>query len=131
MIYTNRRTGTTVGLANLDAQRQEFYKKALANFRKNVSWSDFEDFAFGMGSPLYAHRTSHLEVLGDPLYEALTDMWLELGVKQGLIASEESKENRTRAQRGSQGRSRQAEDERNATEDRKLAPSHSFARSHS
>jgi hypothetical protein len=130
MIYINRRTGIKVELSSLDAQRQEFYKKAHANFRKNVSWADFEDFAFGMGSPLYAQRTSHLEVLSDPLYEALTDMWLELGVRQGLIASEQSKEKRTRAQRGSQDRSRQAADQRNATEDSKLAASHSFARSH-
>ncbi len=131
MIYINRRTGTSVELSSLDTKQQAFYKEALANFRRKVSWADFEEFAFGMGSPLYAHRTSHLEVLSDPLYEVLTDMWLELGVKQGLIAPEQSKEKRTRAQRGSQSGSRQAAHERNAKEDSKLAASHSFAHSHS
>jgi hypothetical protein len=130
MIYINRRTGISIELPNLDAQRQDFYKSALAKLRKNIPWAEFEDFAFGMGSPLYAQKRSHTEVLDDPLYEVLTDMWLELGVKQGLVAPEQPKE-RKRAARGTQSGSRPTAHERHTKEDRKLASSHSFAYPHS
>ncbi len=131
MIYINRRTGTNVVLSNLDGQQERFYREALEKFRGNISWSEFWNFAFGSGSTLYAHRTSHLEVLRDPLYEALTDMWLELGVKQGLVASDRTKERRPHAQRRTKSRSRKAANRRNPQENSKLAAAHPLTGTHS
>ncbi len=123
--------GTYRVLSNLDAREREFYQEALKRSRKNVPWAEFEEFAFGMGSPLYTHRTSHIDVLGDPLYQALKRMCLDLGVKQGLIAVEKRKQSKTDVQRRSQSGSRQATNQRNSSENRKLAASDSLAGSHS
>lgn len=117
--------------SNLDARERKFYQEAQKRFRKNVPWAEFEEFAFGMGSPLYAHRTSHLDVVDDPLFQTLKHMWLDLGVKQGLIAEEKGKQSKSHVQRRSQSRSRQATNQRNSSENRKLAASDSLASSHS
>lgn len=131
MIYINRRTGSNVVLSNLDARQQEFYREAAAKFRKNVDWSEFEDFAFGAGSPLYVRRTSHLDVLDHPLYRALKDMWLELGVRQGLVAQDVIKEQKPYAQRRTQSRSRKAANRRDPQENSKLASAHPLTGTHS
>lgn len=131
MVYMVNRGMRTSALSNLNAREHEFYQEAVKRFHNNVPWSEFEEFAFGMGSPLYANRISHLEVLDEPLYEALTNMWLDLGVKQGLIAEDRAKRGETRVQRRAQGRSRETSNRRNGKKNNKLAAANSFVASHS
>jgi hypothetical protein len=88
MIYQNPRTGMRIDLLTLNDDEQKFYRAARQRFDDGVPWFDFDDFAFGSGSPLYRGRASHHEVLQHPLYIALKDMWLELGVRQGRIRTE-------------------------------------------
>lgn len=130
MNYINQRTGLRVDLADLALEQQGFYREAMRRYRQNIAWSAFEEFAFGMRSPIYASRTSHLDVLKDPLYQALRDMWLALGIRQGRVAKERVQE-KPHAPRRSQSRSRPAAHQRNAKEARKLAVAHSSAGSHS
>ncbi|HEY0159419.1 MAG TPA: hypothetical protein VGF28_19185 [Thermoanaerobaculia bacterium] len=78
-------SGDEIDLSNLDEERQQFFATARAKLRNNVSWFDFESFAFGANSPIYRGVTSRRDVLRDPLYLALKDIWLRLGVKQGLV----------------------------------------------
>jgi len=86
MRYVNLKTKFSVELGSLAGSERTFYEKAVRQFRQNVDWFSFEDFLFSPGSPIYAQRRSHLEVLRDPVYLALKDMWLQLGVQQGMIA---------------------------------------------
>lgn len=60
--------------------------RAVRQFRGNADWFSFDEYLFSPRSPIYARRRSHLDVLKDPLYLALKDMWLQLGVQQGMIA---------------------------------------------
>ena len=73
-------------MRGLTEEEKKFYSQALTKFRQGVPWVSFEQFAFDPGSPIYKRHRSHLEVLKDPFYLALEDMWLQLGVQQGLIA---------------------------------------------
>jgi hypothetical protein len=68
-------------------EEQQFLTRAQAKFADNVTWLEFEDFAFGPRSPLFSRTRSQQDVLKHPLYLALREMWLELGVKQGRIAA--------------------------------------------
>ena len=86
MKYVNRRNKFEVDLRGLTEEEKKFYSQALTKFRQGVPWVSFERFAFDPGSPIYKRHRSHLEVLKDPLYLALEDMWLQLGAQQGLIA---------------------------------------------
>jgi len=131
MIYINRKTGTRIALTDVPARDRTFFRDAVRRFRRNAPWAEFEDFAFGMGSPIYSLRVSPLEVVKDPLYVALKDMWLELGVRQGLVAERTIKERHNHAPRRSQSRSREAANRQDVPEYRKLAASNSSARSHS
>jgi hypothetical protein len=70
----------------LSSVEQHFLQSARAMFRDNVDWFQFEDFAFGSRSPLFSATRSHRDVLSHPLYIALKDMWLQLGVRQGRVA---------------------------------------------
>ncbi len=72
--------------SELTADEQAFLNRARAKFAENTDWLEFEDFAFGSRSPLYARTRSHQDVLTHPLYLALKDMWLDLGVRQGRIS---------------------------------------------
>jgi hypothetical protein len=74
---------------SLTAEEQAFLRRARAKFASNADWLEFEDFAFGSRSPLFASKRSHHDVLQHPLYLALKDMWLELGLRQGRIAATE------------------------------------------
>lgn len=85
MEYINLETGVSVNLDELSAEEKKFYKQAIKRFRENTNWLSFDDFAFGMRSPIYKGRRSHIEVLQSALYLALKDMSLQLGVQQGLI----------------------------------------------
>ncbi|HEY2094056.1 MAG TPA: hypothetical protein VGJ81_19470 [Thermoanaerobaculia bacterium] len=81
--YTNAHTGAEIALNELSRSQKEFYSEAFELFRRNTSWIEFEEFAFGSRSPLYENSDSHVDVLKDPLYLALEDMRLELGVQEG------------------------------------------------
>ena len=85
MRYVNRRTGTKIDLADLTEDEARFYRRAFEKFRQNVNWLAFDELVFSPASPIYSRRRSHLDVLQDPLYLALKDMWLELGVRQGMV----------------------------------------------
>lgn len=85
MTYKNPKTGIAVELTGLTERQKRFYQEAVEKFQQNTYWLAFDAFAFGAMSPIYAARKSHLEVLKDPLYQALKDMCLQLGVQQGTI----------------------------------------------
>jgi len=86
MRYVNSKTKFSIELGSLTESERAFYEKAVRQFRRNVDWLSFEEFVFSPSSSIYARRRSHLEVLRAPLYLALKDMWLQLGVQQGMIA---------------------------------------------
>src|SRR5258706_1242396 len=86
MDYVNLETGERVNLGVLTSEEKKFYRQALKRFQENTSWLAFDEFAFGMGSPIYSRQRSHLDVLKSALYLALKDMSLQLGVQQGLVA---------------------------------------------
>lgn len=92
MIYVNLETGVKINLTGLTDRGRKFYQQALEKFRQQTHWLSFDAFAFGALSPLYSGRKSHLEVLKDPLYQALKDMCLQLGVQQGMIKRNASEE---------------------------------------
>jgi len=85
MEYVNLETGTRINLDNLTDEEKKFYKQALKRFRENTNWLSFDAFAFGIRSPIYNGRRSHIDVLQSALYLVLKDMSLQLGVQQGLI----------------------------------------------
>lgn len=97
MKYVNADTGIEIDLNSLNESDRAFYRQALRKFKQNKPWLAFDSFAFGMMSPLYRGRTSHLEVLKSPLYLALKDMSLQLGVQQGMIARKAREEKGTSA----------------------------------
>lgn len=88
MRYINSRTNVKIELEGLTEQERQFYRQALDKFKRSVDWLSFEEFAFDPRSPIFAQRRSHLHVMKDPLYLALEDMSLQLGVQQGMIAGE-------------------------------------------
>jgi hypothetical protein len=105
----------------MNAEEREFLRQAEAKYRANVNWLDFEDFAFGMRSPLFARKRSHLDVLKHPLYRALKEMWLDLGERQGQVSP--SRGEAPVARRKAQG-SRTSAQERNGAKKRDVAAAH-------
>ena len=91
MEYVNRETGLRIKLNDLNEAEKKLYERALKDFRQNVNWLEFDHFVLGKHSALYNGKRSHLDVLKHPLYLALKDMWLQLGVRQGVIARTGSK----------------------------------------
>jgi len=85
MEYINLETGLRINLDNLTADEKKFYQQAIKRFRENTFWWSFDEFAFGTRSPIYNRRRTHIDVLENPLYLVLTDMWLQLGVQQGKV----------------------------------------------
>ena len=83
---SNPKTKFSVELGSLTDRERAFYEMAVRQFQRNVDWFAFDELVFSPKSPIYARRRSHLEVLRDPLYVALKEMWLQLGVQQGMIA---------------------------------------------
>jgi len=86
MEYINPATKVKIKLDDLTETEKKFYRQALKKFRDNINWLVFDEFAFGKQSPIYSQRRSHLDVLKEPLFLALKDMSLQLGVQQGMIA---------------------------------------------
>ncbi len=82
MVFQNPVTNDNLELDGADA---DFFLRALDKFHSNASWSSFENFAFSPRSPIYARRKSYGRLVRDPLYRALQDMWLQLGVNQGKV----------------------------------------------
>jgi hypothetical protein len=75
----------------LSEAQHRFYREALRLYRKRIHWFDFWNFAFGAGSPLYEGSRSLSNVLDTPLEKALREMWLDLGVQQGMVQPEKPK----------------------------------------
>lgn len=63
-------------IGELNEVEKQFLEAARRLFEKNRS-------------PLFKKTRSHKNILEHPLYIALTDMWLELGVRQGKAADAE------------------------------------------
>jgi hypothetical protein len=103
MRYHNPDSGLRIDLSNLDAERRRFYQSAIEMLDRNVDWLEFENFAFSFGSPIFKASYDRQEVLTDPLSIVLKDIWLRLGIRQGMVAP--SKEGPTR---GKARESRQA-----------------------
>jgi hypothetical protein len=59
MEYTNSKTKMRINLDYLSEAERNFYWKALQKFHENVNWLIFDEFAFGMKSPIYLNRSSH------------------------------------------------------------------------
>ena len=110
----------------LTPEEHAFLRQAERKYRANANWFEFEDFAFGMRSPLFSRQRSHLDVLKHPLYLALKEMWLDLGVRQGLVSASKPQEERG-ARRKAQG-SRASDQERHRAEERNVENAHSPAR---
>jgi hypothetical protein len=86
MRYHNPESGLRIDLSNLDAERKRFYQSATEQFDRGVAWLDFEEFAFSFSSPVFKASRNRREVLSDPLYLVMKDMWLRLGIRQGMVA---------------------------------------------
>ena len=91
MKYVNLESGVKISLDGLTKAEERFYLRARERFQQNADWLDFDDFVLGMHSPLYSGKLSHHEVLKHPLFLALKDMWLQLGMQQGMIAKRKGK----------------------------------------
>lgn len=120
MKYLNADTELEIDLSTLNESERTFYRRALRKFMQNTPWLAFDAFAFGMMSPLYRGRTSHLEVLKSPLYLALKDMSLQLGVQQGMIARK-SREEKDPSERRQERGGRSAKKTHDRAKDRELA----------
>ena len=77
------------GLNSLNEEERAYLKRGRAMFAKNTDWLEFEGFAFGMRSPVFSKTRTHRNIRENPLFLALTDLWLQLGVQQGHIAAPE------------------------------------------
>ncbi|HUP61067.1 MAG TPA: hypothetical protein VNA69_11670 [Thermoanaerobaculia bacterium] len=108
----------------LTPEEREFLRHAEKKHRANLNWFEFEDFAFGMRSPLFSRTRSHLDVLRHPLYLALKEMWLDLGEKQGLVAPSRREEHLARRKTQRSGASAQ---KRKSAKKRDMETAHSRA----
>ncbi len=86
MRYHNPDSGLRIDLSNLDTERSRFYQSAIEMLDRNVDWLEFEGFAFSFGSPVFKSSRDRQKVLTDPLFLALKDIWLRLGIRQGMVA---------------------------------------------
>jgi hypothetical protein len=113
-------------LKDLTDDERTFYSLAVKKYRANADWLAFEEYAFGMRSPIYKRQRSHLDVLESPLYIALREMWLDLGVKQGMVAPGKQQEKRN-AKRGRKAGSGKAAEKRHRAHTRDVASADSSA----
>lgn len=100
MRYHNPDSGLQIDLSGLDGERKRFYRVAAEKLDENVGWLEFEEFAFSFDSPVFRASRSRREVLSDPLYLALKDMWLRLGIMQGLVAPPKESSTRAKTRQG-------------------------------
>ena len=88
----------------LSAAEAAFFNHALTRFHANADWAAFENFAFNPTSPIYARRKSYGRLVLDPLYRALQDMWLQLGVNQGEVQDDRPQGEKSFCHAADQGR---------------------------
>lgn len=103
MVFQNPVTKDNLELDGADA---DFFRRALDKFHSNANWSSFENFAFGPSSPIYARRKSYGRLVKDPLYRALQDMWLQLGVNQGEVQDDRGEGEKAFCRKVDEGRER-------------------------
>jgi len=108
MKYTNSLSGLTVQLDPLNDEERSFFQLAYREFKKNVPWLAFDELVFGTRCPLFSRSRSYPDVLEHPLFLALKDMSIQLGVQQGLIARPGSRKGAAVAERRKKARRRQA-----------------------
>ena len=100
MHYVNPESGLDVDLGKLSPERERFFEDARRQFQKNVSWFDFERVVFSYWSPLFSGLKNRADVVNEPLFIALKDMWLQLGINQGYVAHrDDRKQKKTRPAR--------------------------------
>lgn len=75
-------------VTGLNEEEQAFLKAARRLFDENTDWFEYESFVFGMQSPVFSKTRSHKKVVDSPLYIALRDMWIQLGIRQGRVADD-------------------------------------------
>jgi hypothetical protein len=109
----------------LSPEERDFLRQAEKRYHSNANWFEFEDFAFGMRSPLFSRHRSHLDVLRHPLYLALKEMWLDLGVRQGLVSPSRPQEEHLARRKAKGGRA--SAQERHRAEKRNVETSDSPA----
>jgi hypothetical protein len=97
MRYHNPDSGLRIDLTGLDGDQKSFYRSAMEQLEANVDWFEFEDFAFSFGSPVFKSSRDRKEVLTDPLFLVLKDIWLRLGIRQGMVAPSKEKPSRGKA----------------------------------
>jgi hypothetical protein len=102
MRYHNPDSGLRIDLSNLDTERKRFYQSAIEMLDRNVDWIDFEGFAFSFDSPIFKASYDRQEVLTDPLFIVLKDIWLRLGIRQGMVAPSKEKPTRGKARESRQ-----------------------------
>ena len=86
MRYRNPKSGLEIDLGDLEAEKKRFFETAQKQFRSNVSWFAFEQAVFSYTSPLFRRSRNRADVVHDPVFKALKDMWLQLGIDQGFVA---------------------------------------------
>jgi len=93
MRYHNPKSGFEIDLGHLDAEKRRLFDASQEKFRKNVSWFEFEQVFFSYSSPIFSRAKNRADVLNEPLFHALKDMWLQLGIDQGFVADDRSEKN--------------------------------------
>ena len=79
MQYVNPNTGQRIELGDVNGRRRRVYEIAAVKFVGNANWFAFEKF-------VCEHFTFPDMSIGaaDPVFLALADMWLQLGINQGF-----------------------------------------------
>jgi|SRR3954452_21613159 len=91
MRYHNPKSGLDIDLGTLEPQKRRLFDHAMEMFRRNTSWFEFEQIVFSYTSPLFTRAKKRADVVDEPLFHALTDMWLQLGIDQGYVANDRTK----------------------------------------
>jgi hypothetical protein len=117
MRYHNRESGLEINLGELDTEKKHLYERAQKLFRSNASWFAFEQVVFTYTSPLFHRSRNRADVFNDPLYKALKEMWLQLGIDQGFVAPRASDDRTTKTKA-------RAADTHGTAVIRDVAPSH-------
>jgi hypothetical protein len=88
MRYHNPKSGLDIDLGPIDAEKRRLFDTAQEKFRKNTNWFEFEQLVFTYTSPIFSRAKNRADVVNEPLFHALKDMWLQLGIDQGFIAND-------------------------------------------
>jgi len=90
MRYHNPKSDLEIDLGHLDAEKRRIFDAAQEKFRKNTNWFEFEQIVFSYTSPIFSRAKNRADVVNEPLFHALKDMWLQLGIDQGFVADDRS-----------------------------------------